>query len=330
MPEHLGDRLVRGDKGNWLDSLAKPFGAVVGGFYGLPATRWIKDILHGTWVLRHPLHPALTDVVVGAYAVVAVLDLIYLMDRDPSLVRATTIVLIVALLFALGSILSGLTDWNETRGNERRLGILHGALMALITIGNAASLKMRLDAGAQPTSFVADPGTLRWVVDPANLTVLDTAIYLSLAMFALLLVAAHLGGEMTYGFGTGVTRHAWARIPSKWQTVVLKAASLEDRKPARVSLRNGFDVMVVRMDGDLHAMAAVCTHAGGPLDEGKFVGSQRRDIECPWHFSVFSVKTGAALHGPATMDEPTFETRVAEDGNVEVRVRGPRPAAKAE
>ncbi len=319
MPEHLGDRLVRGDKGKWLDALGAPFGAVVGGFYKLPGTRWIKDILHGTWLLRHPLHPALTDVVVGAYAVVAVLDVIYLMDRDTSLVRATNIVLVVALLFALGSIVSGLTDWNATNGNERRLGILHGVLMTAITLGNLVSLKMRFDA--------SDLLTRALVVDPTNLRWFDPAIYLSLAMFGLLIVAAHLGGEMTYGFGTGVTRHAWARIPTKWQTLAVPAASLEDRKPVRVSLRSGFDVMVVRMDGDLHAMAAVCSHAGGPLNEGKFVGGERRDIECPWHFSVFSVRSGAALHGPATMDEPTFETRVAEDGNVEVRVRGPRPAA---
>jgi len=311
VPEHLGDRLVRGDKGIGLDSLGAAFGAVVGGFYKLPATRWIKDILHGTWLLRHPLHPALTDVVVGACTVVAVLDVLYLLDGDVTLFRANALVMMVALVFALGSVLSGLTDWNDTRGNERRLGILHGVLMMLISVGYVVALAMRLNV-----MYSAGPSS------PA-----EAPIYLGLAMFVLLAVAAHLGGEMTYGFGTGVTRHAWARIPTKWQTLAVPAASLEDRKPVRVSLRSGFDVMVVRMDGDLHAMAAVCTHAGGPMNEGKFVGSERRDIECPWHFSVFSVRTGAALHGPATMDEPTFETRVADDGSVEVRVRGPRPAA---
>lgn len=316
MPETVGDRLVRGDKAKWLDTLGAPFGAVVGGFYRLPGTRWIKDVFHGTWPLRHPLHPALTDAVVGAYVAVAVLDVIFLMERDLALVRPTTIVLMVALLFALGSILTGLTDWNETVDNERRLGILHGVLMTLITVGNVVSLKMRLDAPASVTRAV--DGQL------ATASAYDPAIYLSLVMFVLLIGAAHLGGEMTYGFGTGVTRHAWAKIPSKWQTLEVPAASLEDRKPVRVSLRNGFAVMVTKVDDELLAMAAVCTHAGGPLDEGKFVGGDRRNIECPWHQSVFSLRTGAALHGPATMDEPTFDTRVA-DGKVEVRVRGPRP-----
>lgn len=310
MPEHVGDRLVRGDKGKWLDALGAPFGAVVGGFYRLPGTRWIKDILHGTWPLRHPLHPALTDVVVGAYTVVAVLDVLYLIDGDATLYRANALILMVALVFALGSIVTGLTDWNETHGNERRLGILHGVLMTVVSVGYVVALKMRLDVMSGPIAPV------------------EPSIYLGLAMWALLLIAAHLGGEMTYGFGTGVTRHAWATIPSRWQTLEVPAPSLEDRQPVRVTLRNGFAVMVTKVDGELLAIAAVCTHAGGPLDKGAFVGADRRDIECPWHQSVFSLRTGAALHGPATMDEPTFETRVAADGNVEVRVRGPRPAGE--
>ncbi len=77
--------------------------------------------------------------------------------------------------------------------------------------------------------------------------------------------------------------------------------------------------MAVRADDQISAIGAVCTHAGGPLDEGELVGGYRLGIKCPWHASVFSVRTGRALHGPATMDEPRFETRVAPDGMLEVR-----------
>ncbi|MGH2378887.1 MAG: DUF2231 domain-containing protein [Candidatus Limnocylindria bacterium] len=304
MPETVGDRLVRGDKGKWLDAMAAPFGAVVGGFYRLPGTRWLKNILHGTWPLRHPLHPALTDVAVGGYTVLAVLDVLFIAQRDAAVAEVATTVLLVSLLFSLGAVLSGLTDWNETHGNERRLGILHGVLMTLISVAYVGSLVMRSAGGPPP----------------------DGAVFLALGAWVALVVAAHLGGEMTYGFGTGVGRHAWATIPGKWQSLGVPAASLQDRAPVRAKLSNGFAVMVTRVNGDLLAMAAVCTHAGGPLDKGTFVGSDRRDIRCPWHQSVFSLRTGAALHGPATMDEPTFETRVA-DGTVEVRVRGPRSEA---
>jgi nitrite reductase/ring-hydroxylating ferredoxin subunit/uncharacterized membrane protein len=299
MPETIGDRLVRGNKGAFLDGLGGFFGAIVGGFYKLPGTRIIKDLLHGTWVLRHPLHPAVTDAVVGGYTAVAALDVISLVQGDATLWKATDIALVVSLLFAIVSVLSGYTDWNDTIDNERRLGILHGTLMSLITIGYAASLWMRLSGGPR-----------------------EPAIYLALGLYVLVVVTSHLGGEMAFGFGTGVNRQAWAHIPGTWQKLAVQASSLEDRKPVRAQLKNGFAVMVAKVDGEIGAIGAVCTHAGGPLDEGEFVGGQRRDIKCPWHGSVFSLRSGAALHGPATMDEPTFETRVAADGSLEVRSRG--------
>ncbi len=300
MPETIGERLVRGEKGAFLDGLGKALGAVGGGFYKLPGTRPIKDLLHGTWLLRHPLHPALTDVVVGAFTVVAALDLLYLVQRDSALFRATDTALLVGLVFAAGSVLSGFTDWNDTYGNERRLGILHGTLMTLISVGYLVSLWMRVAGGPEGR---------------------DGAIYLGLLMWVCLAAAAYLGGEMAFGFGTAVNRQAWTEPPTRWQRTEVDASALEDRKPTRVQLRNGMDVMIVKLDGAVHAMGAVCTHAGGPLDEGELVGRERCDIKCPWHGSVFSVRTGAALHGPATMDEPVLETRIAADGHIEVRGR---------
>lgn len=296
MPETVGDRLVRGDKGKGLDKLADLFGSIVGGFYRLPGTRPLKDLLHGTTLLRHPLHPAVTDAVVGGFTVVAALDLVYLFQRDDTLSKATDIALIVSLVFALAAVASGYTDWNDTFGNERRLGILHGVLMSLAVLGYVVSLWLRLGGGAR-----------------------EPAIWLGLALWVLVAVFAHLGGEMVFGFGTGVNRHAWASIPSKWQKTSVAVAALEDRKPVRTALKNGFAVMVVKADGVVSAIGAVCAHASGPLDEGELVGGDRLGVKCPWHGSVFHIRTGTVLHGPATADQPRFETRVAEDGTVEVR-----------
>ncbi|OGO74394.1 MAG: hypothetical protein A3G84_05210 [Chloroflexi bacterium RIFCSPLOWO2_12_FULL_71_12] len=307
MPETVGDRLVRGDKGKWLDALGGALGGVVGGFYRIPGTRPIKDILHGTLVLRHPLHPALTDVVVGGYTVVAILDVLFLLQRDAALLGATDVVLAVTLLVAVGSILSGYTDWNETFGNERRLGILHGAAMSLITIGYGLSLWIRVGAGPDR----------------------DPAIFLGLGLWVLVAVFAHLGGEMVFGYGTGVNRQAWTHVPGKWRRLDLRADALEDRKPVRVEAGDGFAAMVTKVDGAILAIGAACTHAGGPLDQGELVGPDRLDVKCPWHGSVFSLRTGAALHGPATMDEPVLETRTSAEGAVEIRARGRRSAAAA-
>lgn len=47
---------------------------------GGDGTRELADFLHGTW-LGHPLHPVLTDVVVGAWTIGALFDYVSLLIR---------------------------------------------------------------------------------------------------------------------------------------------------------------------------------------------------------------------------------------------------------
>jgi nitrite reductase/ring-hydroxylating ferredoxin subunit len=42
-------------------------------------------------------------------------------------------------------------------------------------------------------------------------------------------------------------------------------------------------------DGKVYAMDAICTHEGGPLDEGNL---QEYSLTCPWHYAVFDVRNG--------------------------------------
>lgn len=67
--------------------------------------------------------------------------------------------------------------------------------------------------------------------------------------------------------------------------------------------------MLVRKDGRVHALCAVCSHAGGPLDEGTL--SDSRAI-CPWHGSSFDLSDGHPVRGPARISQPVYETRLAE------------------
>jgi nitrite reductase/ring-hydroxylating ferredoxin subunit/uncharacterized membrane protein len=297
----------------WLDGFAKVFGAIVNGFYKLPGTRVIKNLLHGTWPLGHPLHPSITDITIGAYTAAVALDVLFFFNsqtlggsrvaNDPGFTRAPDFILIVAFVSSLIAIASGLTDWNDTFGEERRTGMLHGLIMVVATVLFAASIILRLPGGIQGTE-------LRML-----------AIGLSGLGWIVMLVGAFFGGEMPYGYGTQVNRQAWSEVPTKWQKLEIAAKDLEDRKPVVVKLKGGIEVFVAKIDDKVHAMGNTCTHAGGPLNEGKWVGADRCEIECPLHGSVFCAKDGGVRNGPATFPEPVFEVRISDAGAVEVRAR---------
>jgi hypothetical protein len=41
-------------------------------------------------------------------------------------------------------------------------------------------------------------------------------------------------------------------------------------------------------------------------------------VQCPWHRSVFNLTDGHVVHGPATFEQPHYQTRVT-DGEIEIR-----------
>jgi ferredoxin-NADP reductase/nitrite reductase/ring-hydroxylating ferredoxin subunit len=52
---------------------------------------------------------------------------------------------------------------------------------------------------------------------------------------------------------------------------------------------NGTPIALAMVGGKVYAIDAVCTHEGGPLDEGKLEG---HNLTCPWHYAVFDVRNG--------------------------------------
>ena len=294
----IGYRLVH--RWKWLDPFSRVFGAVMTGLWKIPGTRPLKSLLHGTWPLGHPLHPSVTDLTIGGYTAMLAVDALYLSTGDRSLLRASDFLLVGAFITSLLSIVSGLTDWNETVDEERRNGMLHGLLMVLATLGFVASLVLRVNGGIDVRSTAIAISTLAWLV---------------------MIVSSYFGGEMVFGFGTEVNRQAWTDIGGDWEAIDVRAADLDERKPVLARTSAGVALLVTRLDGELYAIGNTCTHAGGPLNEGTFVGDAGCEIQCPWHGSRFCVKDGSVHGGPATFDEPTWSIRPAASGKLEVRAK---------
>jgi nitrite reductase/ring-hydroxylating ferredoxin subunit/uncharacterized membrane protein len=260
----------------WLSALFRPI-------------RPLKDFLNGVW-LGHPLHSAATDIPIGTLLLTVVLDLL----NQPA---AADVALVATILFMLVAALTGAADYTDTDGTARVRATLHSTLMVVALVLLLISLALR--AGA-----------------PTDRTV---PIALSLIGFLLVTAAAYVGGDVVYLFGNMVSRHAFRGAGTKWIRLdtgdVADLATLPEATPTKA--RAGInDVLLVRVGETVHAIHAVCAHAGGPLAQGTFVDGC---VECPWHGSRFRVTDGHLRRGPALYDQPAYEIRSADGGGYEVR-----------
>ena len=133
-----------------LDEIANPLSQAVVAAYrnaGGVGTA-LKNALHGVW-LHHPLHPALTGIPIGAWATTVALDVKAASSRDRAYQRAADFALAVGLAGAVGSAVTGLTDWSETDGRAKRIGLLHGLLNVTATVAHGDGICAEAPAGAR-------------------------------------------------------------------------------------------------------------------------------------------------------------------------------------
>lgn len=62
---------------------------------------------------------------------------------------------------------------------------------------------------------------------------------------------------------------------------------------------NGEDILLANVEGRIHAVSGLCTHADASLSDGYI---EANEVECPLHGSRFDLTNGKALSLPA--DEP--------------------------
>jgi nitrite reductase/ring-hydroxylating ferredoxin subunit/uncharacterized membrane protein len=279
------------DRQNWIDPAADALQTGVRQVFESAgeAGQQIKDALHGTW-LGHPVHSAITDVPVGAWTAALALDALEEMTGRREFRVGADTAIAVGLAGAVVAAVTGVTDWAETDGRARKMGVVHGLLNLTGAGLYGASLVCRKQGNRAVGRGLAALG------------------------FALAFTASWLGGEMVYKEQVGVDHAAGgAPVPTEW-TRVAREDELEGDQPKRVDAK-GFPVMLVRREGRIYAVAATCPHAGGPLDEGDISGTT---VTCPWHGSSFDLCNGKLQNGPSVYDLPRLERRV-NNGQIEIR-----------
>jgi nitrite reductase/ring-hydroxylating ferredoxin subunit/uncharacterized membrane protein len=268
----------------FLDSPAE---AVAGLVRGAVARGPIKDALSGT-PLGHALHPLLTDLPIGTWTSAVLLDLVGGRPARPASRR----LIAAGLLAAVPTAASGLNDWADTTQADdsvRRMGAVHA-------VANVAAL------GLYAASLAARRRERH-----------GRGVALALAGAGALGVGGHLGGHLSYAKAVGVDRTAFESGPEEWTEVFDDAALAEGEM--RAADVEGRPVVLVRLRGQVHALADHCAHRGGSLHEGEIVGEC---VECPLHGSRYRLADGAVERGPSAYPQPVYDVRV-ENGRIALR-----------
>lgn len=266
-----------------LGRLADPANAAVAAI--MPRGR-ARSVVSGTW-LGHPAHPFLVTMPIGCWTGASLLDL-------SGQRRAARTMIGAGVLSALPVAVTGASDWVDTAGAERQVGLIHAA------------------ANAAATSTYA----LSWWARRRDRQLLGFS--LALAGAALATVGGWLGGHLAYSLGVGVDTNAFQTGPGSWTPLDVRPDQLTSG-PVRAEV-DGVALLVASERGRLCVLADRCSHRGGPLSDGELKDGI---VTCPWHGSRFDVASGQVVEGPAVVAQPSYDVR-CQDGRIAVRRSEPR------
>ncbi|WP_127784426.1 Rieske 2Fe-2S domain-containing protein [Rhodococcus sp. X156] len=251
----------------------------------------VRDALHGVW-LGHPLHPALVQLPVGAFASAVILDWLPGDRRDADTLLA------VGLLASVPAAVTGAADYSQGQPDQQRVGLVHAAANGVASLLYLGSLAQRRRGRRTAGRLTA------------------------LAGFAVSGIAASLGGHLSFSMAMGANRAEGVPdvVPSG-STDLGPLTELPEGEAVRRMI-GPVPVMVLRQDDAVHVLADQCSHADGPLHQGTVSRDAAGElcVECPWHGSVFALADGAVRRGPATADQPVFDTQVV-GGRVQATLR---------
>ena len=91
-----------------------------------------------------------------------------------------------------------------------------------------------------------------------------------------------------------------------------RVAALSEIAPGTTKrvVAGGNELLLCNAGGNVYAIEDVCTHDGGPLDQGELEGET---VVCPRHGATFDVRTGDALTLPAVVPLMTYPVSIEGD-----------------
>lgn len=207
--------------------------------------------------------------------------------------KASGIAIGIGTLGAVGALATGLVDYTDTDPPEDSVALTHGVINLTAALLFTGSFLLRMKNG--------------WRTKPA-------LVALSTLGYAAVTAGGFLGGSLVFRRGVMVNRNAYRSKPNEFT----RAIALEDlpvNHPTRVEVK-GEPIVLIRRDNGVFALGAVCSHYGAPMQEGKL---DLDFIECPWHYSRYSISDGSVLQGPTSAPLPMYDTEVR-DGSVYVKL----------
>ncbi|MET0187684.1 MAG: non-heme iron oxygenase ferredoxin subunit, partial [Pseudonocardia sediminis] len=136
---------------------------------------------------------------------------------------------------------------------------------------------------------------------------------LGVASMAVTAAAGYVGGHLVQGKAVMVNRVATTTGPNRWARAI-SDAELADGASAGVVV-DGRQVMLHRNGDELYAIDDLCSHAGALLSRGPVSDCI---VTCPLHESLFDLRDGHIVRGPAHHPQPVLPARVR-NGWIEVR-----------
>lgn len=161
----------------------------------------------------------------------------------------------------------------------------------------------------EPSDFLDLVQELR-ETESSRYTLQDTPLFTCMNMRLEEALDALGGPPIAAELQQGTVAEAWIEVcpldelgPNETKTVYLE----------------GKMVGLFNVGGTIYALNNRCTHARGPLTEGK-VNAEECSVVCPWHYGKFDLKTGAAIDGLVRKPVETYQVEVR-DGIVFVGTR---------